>query len=323
MVPRRETLDHTDHVRHVGTIASSPATMVSVWDVVGRWKPMVHRIMGWSTQWAKSLRPATCLRAGTRSAQSDYRDDNEDAFYSDDRQGVFVVADGVGGNHGGKIASQVVIDAFARVFHDTLGQGSVGPLEVERAIARALETAHDQMEDYSARYNEYRKMASTVAVTVICGGTLFVGHVGDSRVYLCRRRGMSCITRDDTYANALVSAGVISAREAESHPLRNVLLATVNGAHPIERVPICVQHVAPGERVLLTTDGLTSVVGEEEIWNVMRTAATAQEAADKLVQRALARDTHDNTTCIVVERCELQDIPQPAEQMLEVAWEAA
>ena len=279
-------------------------------------RPMFERVVDWTSSWVRRRAPATVLRAGARSAQCEYRPDNEDAFYSDGEVGLFVVADGVGGNRGGKTAAHCVIDAFATVFHELPRYASVDPLAVKHGIERSLDLAQARMTELSQGNLAFERMASTMAVAVVCDGTMFISHVGDSGVYQCGRRGIARITADDAYARAQQQRRASLPSDIESHSTRNVLLATVNGVAPVDSVPMIIRYLAPGERILLATDGLTRVVEEQELCRILQVAPTAQEAADALVRRALELDTHDNTTCVVVERLSARDLREAAEARL-------
>jgi protein phosphatase len=144
-------------------------------------------------------------------------------------------------------------------------------------------------------------MGSTVLLAALVQHNLFVGHVGDSRAYLIRSGRIRQLTTDQTYVQLLVSSGAISAADARTHPLRNILLNSLSVGEMDEAPEIVATPLQPGDRILLATDGLTDGVDDEALGAIIAAAPAPQTAANQLVREALDSDSKDNITCVVVE----------------------
>jgi protein phosphatase len=140
-------------------------------------------------------------------------------------------------------------------------------------------------------------MGTTLTMALSNGDNLFLGHVGDSRAHLLRGGHLQVLTRDHSFAQTLADAGSISQSKVATHPLRNVLLRHIGGG--ASRVDLRHFELRSGDQLLLSTDGLTDLVSEPQIAEVLRSAATAQAACDRLVEMALAAGGKDNITVVL------------------------
>jgi protein phosphatase len=259
------------------------------------------------------------VRAGIEvSVQSDIgclRQNNEDSFGywepEDDQQflrkgRLAVVADGMGGYEGGQEASRLAVETLVAAYRDFSGD------DPQAALVEALQTAHEQIREYSFAHPELRGMGTTCTAAAIVGGALrgaegsenggqnydalYYVHVGDSRLYLIRDGQITRLTRDHSYVGRLVESGVISAEEAETHPQRNILTAAL-GTNPdlIMDSPGHPELLRPEDVLLICSDGLWGQVRDSEILDAVENKS-AEQAGRKLIELARERGGPDNIT---------------------------
>lgn len=241
------------------------------------------------------------LRYAVRSDRGLIRGNNEDSVYAGPR--LLALADGMGGHVGGEVASKVVISAMAHLDDDTPSPDLIG------ALREATEIANRHLRDLVDADPALEGMGTTLTALLFAGNRLGLVHVGDSRCYLLRGDQLSQITHDDTYVQALVDEGQITAAEASHHPQRSLLLRAVNGG---DLVPdLSVREVYPGDRYLLCSDGLSDVLSFDTLHDALR-IPDPRAAADRLVELALRGGGPDNVTVIVadvIDRAYGDDIP--------------
>jgi protein phosphatase len=221
------------------------------------------------------------------------RADNEDSAFVGPY--VAVVADGVGGAAAGEVASATATYAMAATALARFGELPEVILREGAEAARASVQRGVQT-DVQHRLG----MATTLTALVCDGERVVLGHVGDSRAYLLHDGGLAQVSRDHTYVQGLVDTGQLDARAAWRHPWRNVVLRSVDG-DPLDRgVDLVPVPVAPGDRLLLCSDGLTDLVPDEVVAELLA-AGDPESAADVLVRAAIAAGGKDNVTCVVLD----------------------
>ncbi len=240
------------------------------------------------------------LRAGSRCVKGNLRETNEDRCYTDANHGLFLVVDGMGGHHGGGEASRILLQTVSEQLEQVLDASSVDLPTMQRAVQSALTTARLRMISFAEQNPDCQLMGATMALAAVVDNMMYVAHAGDCRVYLVRENRIRRLTTDQTYVHVLVTAGVISPAEARTHPLRNRVMNLV-GVRPME-APLEVQAIPleTGDRVLLTTDGLTDVLDDEEIKRIVLSHGHPQSVTDQLVRAALQNESHDDIGCIAV-----------------------
>jgi protein phosphatase len=215
---------------------------------------------------------------------------NEDTYYADASQGVFLVADGMGGHRHGEVASALVRDTVV----DLVSRGRGLSEAVREAGARLMEHARG---DGSGGL----PMGTTVAVLRLAGGGYEVAWVGDSRIYVWQNE-LRQISHDHSLVQELVEAGVLDPARAGQHPQRNVMTQAlgITAADQLH-VGMARGELAPGMAFLLCSDGLTEDVGDAVLGATMgRRDLATQECVDHLLLAALAGGGKDNVTAIVV-----------------------
>jgi len=216
------------------------------------------------------------------------REGNEDSFLVDERLRLFAVADGMGGHRAGEVASATALEALRAA----VASG--------RALDDAIASANDAVYAKAADDSGLRGMGTTLTAVVASGdGVLVVGHVGDSRAYLVHGGELDQITEDHSLVEELVREGRLTPEQAVVHPQRSIITRAL-GIDPTVEVDVYPVELRPGDRILLCSDGLTTMVRPVEIATILRREPDPGRAADLLVDAANAAGGEDNITTIVV-----------------------
>jgi PPM family protein phosphatase len=224
---------------------------------------------------------------------------NEDAWVC--HPPLFAVADGMGGARGGEIASRVAATA--------LGEAVDGNGE-ERVVA-LIQEANRQVYERAREDSDASGMGTTITVALFENGIVSIGHVGDSRAYLIRDRKVDQLTEDHSLVAELVRSGRLSPEEAESHPQRSVITRAL-GTDPDVDVDTFSVEAKPGDLFLICSDGLTSMVADEQILDVVDPhRADLDAAAKELVNAANRSGGEDNITVVFFEVVD-DGVPAPA-----------
>jgi len=231
------------------------------------------------------------LRYAARSDRGLIRDGNQDSVYAGPR--LLAVADGMGGMAAGDIASNIVISAIAPLDED------VPPDNLIDALKGAVGVANQQLRETVESNPRLDGMGSTLTGMLFSGSKLGLVHIGDSRAYLLREGEFTQITKDDTYVQILVDEGRITPEEAGAHPQRSLITKAMDG-RDIEP-EYSVRQVLPGDRYLICSDGLSSVVSADTISQTMREYVDPKQCVDRLLALALRGGGPDNITIIVAD----------------------
>lgn len=249
---------------------------------------------------------AFTLNIGKCSLLGNYRENNEDSIdvkvFPD--LTVTIVADGMGGQAAGEIASRKAVDIIPRELRKNL-TAHLNAEGVKTAARRAIVQANEEIMAMGALDKDMKNMGTTVVVAVWRkGAELFVSGVGDSRAYLVRNNRIQPLTVDHSLAQALVEAKTISPAEAKDHRFRNVLWKYLGSKEVGEGTDVSVIQIQAGDRFLLCTDGLTGVVPDEQLATYVSAATDMQQCAEGLGQLALDQNSRDNVSCVVIEVAE-------------------
>ncbi|MCG7201258.1 protein phosphatase 2C domain-containing protein [Marinobacter pelagius] len=218
----------------------------------------------------------------------------------DGRQALLVLADGMGGHQGGEIASQL---AVASVLDSLLPSLSSYEVPEAATVRERLDAAFDlaSMRIREEQGNDARleKMGTTLLVAWIIDSTAFIGHIGDSRCYLISQAGPRCLTRDDTVVQNMIEDGSITEAEAPRVPFRNVLTRAV-GASDDSMPSFRIQELAPGEGLLLCSDGLTGALPESHWPELIGSGPDAGDAVQALIEQSLENGAGDNVSVVLM-----------------------
>lgn len=238
------------------------------------------------------------------------RKGNEDSYFVNGEQRLFVVADGMGGHAAGEVASRIAVESINEFVCLTrndepisLPEGS-GDSDLSSEAGRlrtAVLYSNEMVLETTRQRAEYEGMATTVAALLVDDSNAHLAHVGDSRVYLYRRPHLKQITSDHSWVNEQVETGILTAEQARVHPLRNVVTRALGG-RPDLVVDVATLAARPGDLLLLCSDGLTTMVTDEEIKGILDShAENVPNAAKELVAAANARGGEDNITVVLVQ----------------------
>lgn len=233
-----------------------------------------------------------CMRQNNEDSFGYWEPDDDEEFLRKGR--LAVVADGMGGYEGGQEASRLAVETLVAVYRDFGGD------DPQAALVEALQTAHEQIRQYSFAHPELRGMGTTCTAAAIVRvadyDALYYVHVGDTRLYLIRDGHITKVTRDHSYVGRLVESGMISPEEAEHHPQRNILTAAL-GTNPdlIMDSPGHPEPLRPEDVLLLCSDGLW---GQVRDWEILDTVdnKSAEQASRELIELARERGGPDNIT---------------------------
>jgi protein phosphatase len=215
---------------------------------------------------------------------------NEDAYASYPEQGLWVIADGMGGHNNGKIASNIAVEQVCQDIKNGL------------SLNTAIQNTHKAILFAGIQDIEKQGMGSTIVVLKIQNNVYEIASVGDSRAYVFSNNQLKQITFDHTLVQELISQGKITPEQAKIHPDRNILLQALGSVnHDEVKVDIFTGEIDRGDMLLLCTDGLTNRIQDYKIENILKHSESLRQAIDSLIQSALAFGGRDNITVILVQ----------------------
>lgn len=255
------------------------------------------------------------LVIGSQTNTGLYREANEDNLWVQNLSystvdgyvtlGLFMVADGMGGANAGEVASELVVETIANSLLPELitlrEQVNDNHSEILlQNIADAIGQANREIYTQAEQTLQLHGMGSTVTLTAVVGMQVYVGHVGDSRLYLINKEGIHQKTTDHSIVNRLLSLGLITPEEAETHPQRNVITKAVGARQNIEPDTFSFS-IEQEDSLLICSDGLTAHLDDSEIYEIILDTDSPQQACDCLVNRANLSGGKDNITVIVIQ----------------------
>lgn len=234
------------------------------------------------------------------------RSHNEDCFAIDSDHGLFLVADGMGGHGHGEVASQLAVEAIrnAMLQNDARSGGGNSPsaegIQPHAArLAAAFRVAHDSVVHAMREDSALLGMGTTAVGCAIHDEIAAFAHVGDSRAYRLRDDNLELVTEDHTWVNEQVMAGYLSADQARSHPLKSVVTRAIGGDREIA-VDLREIEVRDGDLYLLCSDGLNTMLSDQDIHDYLAADGSLEEICHRLVDAANERGGLDNITVLVL-----------------------
>jgi serine/threonine protein phosphatase PrpC len=231
------------------------------------------------------------LRAAETTCKTDtgrQRRDNEDNAFA--RAPVFVVADGMGGAQAGEVASRIAVEAFE---HGLPGDGSP-----EERLATRVREANHQIYERSRADRGRAGMGTTLTAAYVDDTHVAIAHVGDSRAYLFRDGTLQRLTQDHSLVDELVRRGKLTEEQAAEHPQRSIITRAL-GPEPDVEVDTWTYPARPGDVILLCSDGLTSMISEERVREILASHDNLDAAADALINGANEAGGRDNITVVL------------------------
>jgi protein phosphatase len=249
---------------------------------------------------------ALALNIGKCTLLGNYRENNEDSIEVKQlpELTVCIVADGMGGQAAGEIASKRAIDVVPRELKKNLTT-TVSEDEVKSIVKKAVVQANEEIIQMGSLDRDLRNMGTTIVLALWRRGSeLFIAGVGDSRAYLIRDGQIEQLTVDHSLAQALVENKTISAAEAREHRFRNVLWKYLGSKEVGEGPEVKTLPLQAGDRFVLCSDGMSGPVPDPQILSFVQEHPNPQECADGLGQLALDQGSRDNVSVIVIEVAE-------------------
>ena len=227
------------------------------------------------------------------------RANTEDAFLVNDAMGLYAVADGIGGNEGGEVASRIAVETFGKAIPDLLNEkGSVSTDAPSPALREAVIRANRAIYQVQSQNPGLANMGTTLTALLFRDNQACIAHIGDSRAYLFRLGKLLQLTDDHSFVAEQVLAGTFTKEQARSSPYRHMITRALGIAEDAR--PDLVNHeLKKDDKFLLCTDGLTEMVTDEEIAGIL-SASPPQEAVENLLAAANAQGGVDNITAVVV-----------------------
>ncbi|MFN3431076.1 MAG: Stp1/IreP family PP2C-type Ser/Thr phosphatase [Candidatus Sericytochromatia bacterium] len=237
------------------------------------------------------------MRVGSLTDIGKVREINQDSFAVDMDHGLFIVADGMGGHAAGEKASQTAVQIITERLGGSVNASSNGQLL--DALQTAIQDANREIINASMEDSSMRGMGTTATVIVTKSNQIYVGHVGDSRAYLIRNRRIDQITEDHSIVAQLVRARAITPQEAARHPYRNVITRCLGMQVEVE-ADTQQRELKAGDRLLICSDGLSGLVSDDEMLQMVTTSEDPQHTCVDLVNLALERGGSDNITVVLI-----------------------
>lgn len=221
------------------------------------------------------------------------RKNNEDTFLVDNKRGLFIVCDGMGGHNGGEIASNMAVNTVAAETHYTNSD------EALLSLKAAIEKANYEIWVKGRENPELLNMGTTIIAAAIVDNRLTACNVGDSCLYLIRSQDIIKITRDHTLAESMIEDGLLNPGEIRNNSYKHILTRAI-GSEETVIIDFFTYDLEPGDRILLCSDGLTDLLLEHDIWKAVALEEDIKQAAQNLIDIALHRGGHDNITTVLI-----------------------
>lgn len=240
------------------------------------------------------------MRAFAKTDVGKARDMNQDYYYisgPEDPLKIYILADGMGGYNGGEIASKLATTTALSYIQSNFENTPKEREDILKLVKSAMEYANMVVYEKSKEQKDLDGMGTTLEVCLIYNNKLYLGHIGDSRIYRLRGEFFRKLTHDHSYVQKLVKDGTITQEEADHHPKKNMLMKAL-GCTAFVEPDVTVKGFIKDDIILICSDGLTNMVEEQEIYNILKKEGTL--AAEKLVEKANENGGYDNITAIVI-----------------------
>ncbi len=222
------------------------------------------------------------------------RENNQDQLLVDEQRDVYAIADGMGGHAAGEVASSIAIQALAETIKDASEE------EANQFLVDAFQEGNRRICESVLARGEWRGMGTTIVALVRRDDRVIIGHVGDSRSYVLRDGALVQLTDDHSWVAEQVRMGLLTNEEAHKHPMRNIVTRAMGNRVELE-VDVSERPIHPGDVFLLCSDGLNSMLGDEQISEILsRHQDDPVEACRALIDAANEHGGDDNITVIVL-----------------------
>jgi len=223
------------------------------------------------------------------------RSNNEDVFITSSEQGFCLAADGMGGEAAGELASKIFADTAQEIFADNFNHSEK---EVLYRVKQAFSFANDKILDHVTQNPNHEGMGCTAELLAFYEDGFALGHVGDSRTYRFRNGQLRQLTQDHTLVQQQIEEGLISSDNIKNHPLRNVILRAIGQERELA-LDLLRGNILSGDLFLLCSDGLTDMIQDNQIQEILHSDIEIHRKADNLIESAKAAGGKDNITVVL------------------------
>ncbi len=225
------------------------------------------------------------------------RTNNEDNYLvKNEKIGIlnnlYIVADGMGGHNAGEVASKKCINYFCKYVEDSKDT------DIETVIVEGIKFANTKVYNKSIIEPSYMGMGTTVSVCTLIDGRIKIGHVGDSRIYKINESGIIQLTIDHSYVYEMLQSGKITKEEAENHPNKNLVTRAL-GVGPDVKVDYYDFYLEENDKILICSDGLSTMVDDETIREIVMLGLDIEKTVDKLICKAIEHGGEDNISIVL------------------------
>ena len=240
------------------------------------------------------------IKAYAKSDKGKVREINEDYFYistSLDEVQLYILADGMGGYNGGEIASSLAVQTAKNYIENNFKETEKDKDSIIQLLGSSMEYANMIVYEKAKENPELQGMGTTLEICLIYNNKVYIGHVGDSRIYRIRKDFIRKLTQDHSYVQKLVKEGTITKEQAEHHPQKNMLMKAL-GCNAFVEPDVMVKGFLKDDILIMCSDGLSNLVGQETIYEMA--SQNIEQATKDLVKLANDRGGYDNITVVII-----------------------
>ena len=240
------------------------------------------------------------IKAYAKSDVGRVREMNQDYYYisnSLDEVQLYILADGMGGYNGGEIASKIAVETAKNYIENNFKEIEKDRDSIIQLLGSSMEYANMVVYEKSKENAELQGMGTTLEICLIYNNKVYIGHVGDSRIYRIRKEFIRKLTQDHSYVQKLVSDGTITKEEAAHHPQKNMLMKAL-GCNAFVEPDVMVKGFLKDDILIMCSDGLTNMVDQETIYKMA--SKNIEQAPKDLVELANNNGGYDNITVVVI-----------------------
>ena len=240
------------------------------------------------------------IKAYAKTDVGKVREMNQDYFYisnSLDQVQIYILADGMGGYTGGEIASSLAVQTAKNYIENNFREIEKDRESILQLLGSSMEYANMVVYEKAKQNPELQGMGTTMDICLIYNNKVYIGHIGDSRVYRIRNTFIRKLTQDHSYVQKLVKEGTITKEEAAHHPQKNMLMKAL-GCNAFVEPDVMVKGFLKDDILIMCSDGLTNLVQQETIYELAK--KDIEKAPKELVQLANDRGGYDNVTVITI-----------------------
>jgi protein phosphatase len=223
------------------------------------------------------------------------RTNNEDTFVVSPERGLCLVADGMGGAAAGELASRIFTDTALEIFSTATSRSEKETLQL---VQRTFAWANERVLSHVKENPHHKGMGCTAELVAFSDDGFVLGHMGDSRTYRLRNGQLKQLSKDHSFVQEQIDQGLITLAEARNHPMRNIILRAV-GVKESVALDLVRGKAIPGDLLLLCSDGLTDMVDDTLILEVLSSTTLLSQKAEKLVELAKSAGGYDNVTVVL------------------------